>query len=126
MSPHAGVEGADLEHHEIEGSRAFANRLRTLGGEPGVAAEEHGVIAVRTDDERRPQRRIAVLEAATGKVLRRARRSRQTSAARQRVRLPPVELDDALGLTPHASRCAPTPSDVTNGTSSCASSRMVG
>jgi len=30
------------------------------------------------------------------------------------------------GATPHASRCAPTPSDVTNGTSCRASSRIVG
>ena len=40
-----------------------------------------------------------------------------SSAVGSAMRLPPVELGDALGRTPQASRCAPTPSDVTNGTS---------
>ncbi len=62
-----GMECAYLEHHEIERAEAFADRA-ILRRETGVAAEENRV-PLRMDDERRPQRRIAALEAAPGKVL---------------------------------------------------------
>ena len=67
---------------------------RVLGRQAGVAAEEHRMPA-RPDDQRRPQRRVAVLQAAAGEVLRRRGRDRQVGAG-QRVRFPPVELGDAL------------------------------
>src|SRR6267378_4012036 len=84
---------AHFQHDEIERTEPLADRP-VFRGEARIAAEKHGV-AWRTDDERGPQGRIAVVEAAPREVLR--RRSRHGEAAvRQLMRLPPVELDDAL------------------------------
>src|SRR3981081_2757968 len=84
---------AHFQHDEIKRTEPLADRL-VFRGEARIAAEKHGV-AWRTDDERGPQGRIAVVQAAPREVLR--RRSRHGEAAvRQLMRLPPVELDDAL------------------------------
>jgi hypothetical protein len=52
VSP-GGVKGAHLQHDEIEGAEAGADLL-VLGGEPGVAAEEHRCFGPRTtkDDQK--------------------------------------------------------------------------
>ena len=63
------VEGADLEHHQVEGAEALAD-LRVLGRQAGVAAEEHASARGVCDHERRPQRGVAVRQAAAGEVLR--------------------------------------------------------
>ncbi|MCY1561875.1 hypothetical protein D9M68_991910 [compost metagenome] len=57
-----GVEGADFEHDEIEGAEALADQ-RVFAGEAGVAAEEDGV-ALAAQDHGRPERGVAVFEAA--------------------------------------------------------------
>ena len=91
-----GMERADLEHHEIERPEPFADRP-IFRREAGVAAEEDRV-PLRANHERRPQAsRCDPCMAAPGKVLRR-RRGDAEAGIRQRVRFPPVELDDALGL----------------------------
>jgi hypothetical protein len=89
------MERADFQHHEVERSEAFADRL-VLGREAGIAAEEHRV-AIRADDERGPQRRIAIMQSAPGKVLGRRRGHCQTGIGHI-VRFPPVELGNALGF----------------------------
>src|SRR2546430_13606330 len=65
----------------------------TLFRSAGIAAEEDGV-PLRADDERGPQRRVAIAQPAAGKVLR-GRGGHGEPGARQLVRFPPVELDDA-------------------------------
>ena len=87
------MEGAHLEHHQVEGAEALADG-GVLAGQAGVAAEEH-TMARRLDDERRPQRRVAVLQRAAGEMLRGRGVHHQLRAGQPR-RLPPVELDDAL------------------------------
>ena len=87
------VIGADLEHHEIEGAVSLANR-RVLRRQACVAAEEDRV-AGRADHHRRPEGGVAVLEPATGKMLRRRGADRELGP-RQRVCLPPIELHDPL------------------------------
>src|SRR5882672_2836356 len=88
---------AHFQHDEIKRTEALADRL-VFRGEARIAAEKHGV-AWRTEDERGPQGRIAVVQAAPGEVLRR-RGGHSELCVRELMRLPPVELDDALG--PHA------------------------
>src|SRR5579863_425378 len=84
---------ADLEHGEIERPEPLAD-LPILGREACVTAEEHPVPR-RAHDQRGPQRRVARLERAPGEVLRRRGGNREIGI-RQRIALPPVELDDAL------------------------------
>jgi hypothetical protein len=91
--PPGRMEGADLEHHEVEGTEALAD-VGVLRRETGVAAEED-MVARRADRHRRPQRRVAVLQPAAGEVLRR-RGGHHELGAGQRVRFPPVELGDAF------------------------------
>src|SRR5437867_9242097 len=85
---------AHLQHDEVKRTEPLADRL-IFRGEAGIAAEEDGV-PLRADDERGPQSRIAIPQAAAGKVLR-GRGGHGEPGARQLVRFPPVELDDALG-----------------------------
>src|SRR5262249_36528980 len=87
------VERTDLEHDDIERSKALANRC-VFAGESRIAAEEHRM-PWRADDERRPQRGVAALWWATREVRRRSGADGQPGP-RQVVRFPPVELDDAL------------------------------
>src|SRR5882762_5692076 len=84
---------AHLQHDEIERPEPLADCL-IFRGEARIAAEEDGV-PLRTDDERRPQSRVAIAQAAAGKVLR-GRGGHGQPGVRQLVRFPPVELDDAL------------------------------
>src|SRR5437762_5895200 len=83
-----------LQHDEVEWAEPLADRL-VFRGEARVAAEEDGV-PLSADDERGPQRRVTIAQAAAGKVLR-GRGGYGEPAVRQLVRFPPVELDDALG-----------------------------
>src|SRR5438552_11019854 len=83
-----------LQHHEVERTEPLADRL-ILRGEARIAAEEDGV-PLRADDERGPQRRVAIAQPAAGEVLR-GRGGYGEPGIRQLVRFPPVELDDALG-----------------------------
>src|SRR5205809_7941753 len=85
---------AHLQHDEVKRTEPLADRL-IVRGEAGIAAEEDGV-PLRADDERGPQRRVAIAQAAAGKVLR-GRGGDGEPGARQLVRFPPVELDDSLG-----------------------------
>src|SRR5947208_16221777 len=85
---------AYLQHHEVERPKPLADRL-IFRGETRIAAEEDGV-PLRADDERGPQSRVAIAQAAAGKVLRR-RGGHGEPGIRQLVRFPPVELDDTLG-----------------------------
>src|SRR5262249_32152722 len=94
-----GMESTDLEHDEVERSQPVAD-VAVLGGKPGVAAEEHAVPR-GADRHRRPQGRVAVLQAAAREMLRWGRGDRNVGVW-QPVRLPPVELDDAPGA--HAPR----------------------
>src|SRR6266850_2814271 len=86
---------AHLQHDEIEGTEPLADRL-IFRGEARIAAEKYGV-AWRTDDERGPQGRIAVVQAAPREVLRR-RGGHRELGVRELMRLPPVEFYYALGL----------------------------
>ena len=65
-----GMERADLQHHEIERARAARGSSRYSVVRP-VSPLKNTRVPLRADDERRPQRRVAVLQAAPGKVLRR-------------------------------------------------------
>src|SRR5437879_8683950 len=85
---------AYLQHHEVERPKPLADRL-VFRGEAGIAAEEDGV-PLRADDERGPQRRVAIAQAAAGKMLR-GRGGHSELCVRELMRFPPVELDDALG-----------------------------
>src|SRR5438046_10760401 len=86
-----------LQHDEVERPEPLADRL-IFRGEARVAAEEDGV-PLSADDEGGPQSRVAIAQPAAGKVLR-GRGGYGEPGARQLVRFPPVELDDALW--PHA------------------------
>jgi hypothetical protein len=88
------VEGADLEHHQVEGPEPRAD-VGVLRGESGVAAEEDRMPRP-ANDHRGPQGGVAVLQAAAREMLRWRRRHAEPRA-RHGVRLPPVELDDAFG-----------------------------
>src|SRR2546425_12508829 len=85
---------AHFQHDEVERPEPLADRL-IFRGETRIAAEEDGM-PLRADDERGPQSRVAIAQAAAGKVLR-GRGGYGEPRVRQLVRFPPVELDDALG-----------------------------
>src|SRR5271166_5176784 len=89
-----GMERADLQHDEVERPESFADRL-VFRRQTRVAAEEYGVL-LRTDHERGPQGRIAIFQAAPGKVLRR-RGGHGEPGTRKPVRFPPVEFNDTFG-----------------------------
>ena len=91
------MKGADFQHHQVEGAQAVAD-LGVLIGESGVAAEEDAVPRA-AHDQRRPQRGVAILEAAAAEMLRRRGGDFDRSAGRlaeHAMALPPVELGDAL------------------------------
>src|SRR2546430_16389756 len=85
---------AHLQHDEVERPKPLADRL-IFRGETRIAAEEDGV-PLSADDERGPQSRVAIAQAAAGKVLR-GRGGHSELRGRGLMRLPPVELDDARG-----------------------------
>src|SRR2546430_16922645 len=85
---------AHLQHDEVERPKPLADRL-IFRGETRIAAEEDGV-PLSADDERGPQSRVAIAQAAAGKVLR-GRGGHSELPVRGLMRLPPGELDDAAG-----------------------------
>ena len=101
-----GVKGTDLQHHQIEGAHAVAD-AGVLIGQARVAAEEH-TMPRPAHHQRRPQRRVAVLQPTAAEMLRRCR-GHFHLGARQAMALPPVQFSDArrlnapgLQVRPHA------------------------
>ena len=111
-----GMEGADLEHHEVERAEAFADRP-ILRREAGVAAEEHArgaAMRITSEDHSvalrsfrpRPEKCCDGAAVTVSSGVRQPRAISHQSSSTMR----------SAG-TPQASRCAPTPSEVTKGTS---------
>src|SRR6187399_2785692 len=88
------VPGTDLQHHQIKRAETLPD-ARKLAGQTRISREKQAP-AFAADDPGRPERTIAIGEAAPAEVLRGRRREGQL-AARQRVLLPPVELRDQSG-----------------------------
>ena len=88
--PPRGVKSADLEHHEVEGPAALANRLE-VGRQPCVAAEEDAMF-VAAHHERRPRGPVRA-GAAPGEVPCGGRCEGEATAG-QHGSLPPIQLDD--------------------------------
>src|SRR5437879_13426851 len=80
---------AHLQHDEVKRTEPLTDRL-IFRGEACIAAEEDGV-PLRADDERGPQSRVAIAQAAAGKVLR-GRGGHGELCVRELMRFPPVEL----------------------------------